>query len=293
MLELVYLAPAEYLHTTDLPYRFASWAFDCPENIALWEDERGELLGWAVLQTPFWTIDYATHPNAPNELRLRLLEWADARAEAIRDTASGHPCWFVNVLRYQGQQIRDLEALGFASQEHVPQYAWSKALLKYTPSLAPLASSLPPGFRIRPLSGVSEVAAYVALHREAFQSESMTEAWRQRTFQHSAYQPDLDIVVEAEDGRMVGFCICWFAPNEGGTPTGRVEPMGVSSEFHRIGLGKALLIEGIRRLQERGAAQVFVECDLNSNYPTPAFALYESVGFRVFQEVLVYRKNYI
>jgi len=44
-------------HVLDLPYRLASWALDEPRNAALWEDEHGHLVAWAVLQTPFWAID--------------------------------------------------------------------------------------------------------------------------------------------------------------------------------------------------------------------------------------------
>ena len=37
MAALVALQAADHLHTVDLPYRLSSWAFDEPENVALWE----------------------------------------------------------------------------------------------------------------------------------------------------------------------------------------------------------------------------------------------------------------
>ena len=55
------------------------------------------------------------------------------------------------------------------------------------------------------------------------------------------------------------------------------------------GLGRAVLAEGLRRLYEQGAQEVLVETD---NYRNAAFALYESVGFRVARDVLVFRKDY-
>ena len=54
----------ENMHVADLPYRFSSWAMDYPENIGLWFDGNENIVGWAVMQTPFWTIDYAVHPRA-------------------------------------------------------------------------------------------------------------------------------------------------------------------------------------------------------------------------------------
>lgn len=63
MLALVHADPGQHLHVIDLPYRLSSWAFDHPENIALWTDRQERLMAWAVLQPPFWTIDYAYHPT--------------------------------------------------------------------------------------------------------------------------------------------------------------------------------------------------------------------------------------
>jgi ribosomal protein S18 acetylase RimI-like enzyme len=65
--------------------------------------------------------------------------------------------------------------------------------------------------------------------------------------------------------------------------------MGVHPAFQGLGLGRALLTETLRRLFAHGAAEVFVETD---NYRDAAFALYESVGFQVWRDVLVFRKNY-
>ncbi|MEM7125524.1 MAG: hypothetical protein AAF702_04305 [Chloroflexota bacterium] len=55
--------PYENLHVADLSYRFSSWAMDFPENIQVWTDDDGKLAGWAFMQSPFWAIDYAYHPE--------------------------------------------------------------------------------------------------------------------------------------------------------------------------------------------------------------------------------------
>ncbi len=71
--------------------------------------------------------------------------------------------------------------------------------------------------------------------------------------------------------------------------TGQIEPLGVHEDFQHQGLGRCLLSEVLRRLQQRGAEWVDVETD---NYRDAAFALYSSVGFQVLEDVLVYRKDY-
>ena len=70
---------------------------------------------------------------------------------------------------------------------------------------------------------------------------------------------------------------------------GQIEPLGVRAEYRRLGLGQAILSEGLKRLQSRGAKQIYVQTD---NYRDAAFKLYESAGFRVSKNILMYRKNY-
>ncbi len=290
MMALVGAHPQDNFHIIDLPYRFSSWAFDNQANIGLWEDEQGELRAWAVLQTPFWAIDYAFHPDAPAAIHPQILAWADAQAQAQLASAYGRPLWFVNVFDRQAERQRDLEAHGFVSVANWGQDSWTKVLLHHERTHALSVHALPAGYSLRPLYGAQEVAAYVALHRAVFESESMTVAWRQRTLQHADYQPELDLVIEDPAGQLAAFCIGWFAPSGiEGRPSGQIEPMGVRADLRAQGLGRAILSEAVRRLYQRGAEHVVVETD---NYRDAAFSLYESVGFRVMDNVLVFRKDY-
>ncbi|MFN8493382.1 MAG: N-acetyltransferase [Caldilineaceae bacterium] len=290
MMALVCDHPQDNFHIIDLPYRFSSWAFDNPANVSLWEDEQGELLAWAVLQTPFWTLDYAYHPAAPATLPAQLLAWADQQAHANLASVYGRPLWFVNVFDWQTQRQRDLETQGFVSVADWVENPWTKVLLHHQPTHPLTVQPLPDGYTLRPLRGVQEVAAYVALHRAVFESESMTTAWRERTLLHPAYQPQMDLVIEDAAGKLAAFCVCWFAPNGiKGRPSGQIEPLGVRADQRQHGLGRAILSEGVRRLYAQGAEHVVVETD---NYRNAAFTLYESVGFQVQENVLVYRKDY-
>lgn len=277
----------DYLHVTDLPYRLSSWAMDYPENSQLWFDD-DKLLGWAIMQTPFWSIDYAYHSDH-SELHPQILTWADERAKAIVDTPSGHPCWFINVFTTQTDRMTDLEAAGFASQADVGDNSWTKVLFLCPSKDVPAESELPDGFTIRPLAGESEVQAYVDLHQAVFQSKNMNLEWRQRTLQQQAYNPDVDLVAVAPDGTLAAFCICWLNTNSAGEITGQIEPLGVSEDFRKLGLGRTILTQGMRQLAANGARSICVETD---NYRDEAYALYESVGFRVEHDVLVYRKDY-
>lgn len=274
------------LHVFDLPYRLSSWALDDPENVRLWFDEDQQLLAWAALQTPFWTIDYVCHPAHESQLHQEILSWADQHAQAVQKTPYERPAWFVMVFSGQNDRIRGLEKAGFQCQSDVGDDSWSKVLMLRSSQMPVQIYQPRSGFTVRSLAGESEVQKYVELHQSVFESKNMTVDWRARTLQHPNYKPGLDIVVESPDKRLVAFCICWFDET---SRTGHVEPLGSHKDFRQYALGRVALSEGLRRLQSLGAQNIFVETD---NYRNTAFRLYESFHFQTIQDVLVYRKDY-
>jgi ribosomal protein S18 acetylase RimI-like enzyme len=281
------------LHVTDLPYQLTTRALEDPENVRLWRDETGRLLGWIVMQIPFDSLDFAVRSEMEAELLPQMLAWADERSRARPEmiplgTPEDKPCWFVNIFADQTACRRILEAAGFADQGDVGEYSWSKVFMKRSADLPVNEYRIPPGFVVRPLKGQEEVEAYVQLHREVFGSKIMNPDWRRRTLLHPDYTPDLDLVVAAPDGRLAAFCVSWL-DSHGTEVIGQIEPLGCHRDFRCYALGRVALAEGLRRLKAHGAAQIFVETD---SWRNTAFQLYESMGFKVARDVLVYRKDY-
>jgi ribosomal protein S18 acetylase RimI-like enzyme len=274
-------------HVIDLPYRFSSWAFDDPDNVRLWFNDKQELVAWAILQTPWWTFDYVYDPALDLNLHQEILAWADRRAMTVINTAYGHPAWFVMVFPEQIDRILDLEKAGFQCQSDVGDNSWSKVLLRRSIEIPIKIYGPPAGFTVRSLAGENEVKDYVELHQSVFESRNMTVDWRQRTLKHPSYKPELDVVVESPDGRLVAFCVCWFDEK---SLEGQVEPLGCHKDFRKYALGRVALSEGLHRLQALGAGHIFVETD---NYRDTAFRLYESFDFEVIKNVHVYRKDYV
>jgi ribosomal protein S18 acetylase RimI-like enzyme len=276
----------ENLHVVDLPYRLSSWGLDDPANAHLWFDDQDRLTAWAFLNKPFWTMDYALHPAVQKEILPQVLEWVRARAAAMKAADQGLPCWFMMAFASQPERGSLLEAAGFASQADVGEDSWSKVLM-HRPGDLPLKRYQPPsGFTLRPLAGQAEVSAYVELHQTVFGTKNMTTDWRSRTLSHPAYRPDLDIVIETPEHRLGSFCIGWM---DADTRYGHVEPLGCHKDFTRYALGRTALCEVLYRLQSAGCNAIYVETD---NYRDTAFRLYESVGFRILQDVIVYRKDF-
>ena len=80
---------------------------------------------------------------------------------------------------------------------------------------------------------------------------------------------DLKIAVAAPDGRFVAFCGIFYEPRN---QYAYVEPVATDPDYRRRGLGRAAVLEGIRRCGELGASVAYV----GSNQP-----FYLSLGFRV------------
>jgi mycothiol synthase len=287
MYDLALAFPEAAFHVVDLPYRLCSPSAQMLENVRLWEDAQGRLLGFAIAQLPWLTVDYVVHPSAREAgVEQAILNWALARWPQFMAERGLKYSLFLEAREDQPERIALLEYLGFVRDE------W------HTLHLAqPLNGTVPPaqppeGFTIRPLAGEEEAEGYVALHRAAFGSENMTLDWRLRTLRTPQYIPELDLVAVAPDGRLAAFCICWLSQHshdENGSNTGQVEPMGVHPDFQQRGLGRAILLEGLRRLREHGALTAFVDSDGEND---PSRLLYESAGFRVASTVLKYRKDF-
>jgi ribosomal protein S18 acetylase RimI-like enzyme len=96
----------------------------------------------------------------------------------------------------------------------------------------------------------------------------------------------LDLVAVAPDGRLAAFCIGWALSDHSET---QVEPLGVHPDFQQLGLGRAVLLEGLRRMQAIGARRAHVE---TYSVNDPARGLYESVGFQATRTPLTYSKTF-
>lgn len=280
--------PRSATHAVDLPYRLSSAASvpqrpDCQVETILWH-EGSELVAWAVWTPGSQETDMAVHAMHAATLEPEILAWSGERARALARGRSDPLLWWVSVRDDNESRIALLEANGFDRRTFVTR--------RYERVLAELSSVsresvLPDGLEVRPLRGESEVPAYVEAHRAAFNSTAMTIERRQSTLRVPGYRPELDLVVAARDGRVASFAILWLGPERGGRCEGQFEPVGTHPDFQRRGLGRALLLEGMRRLRAAGATHAIAETE---NVRVAANALYRSVMRRTGRRKLHYSK---
>ena len=129
------------------------------------------------------------------------------------------------------------------------------------------------GYKIRSLGEEAELPARSWASWRAFHPDEPDEAYEGWEWYHNIqrqplYRRDLDLVVVAPEGKIVSFCTIWY---DDVTRTGLYDPVGTVPEYQRKGLGKAVMREGLRRLQKMGAVKAFV-----NGYSPEANALYNS-----------------
>jgi predicted N-acetyltransferase YhbS len=82
------------------------------------------------------------------------------------------------------------------------------------------------------------------------------------------YRRDLDLYIVGPDGKYVACCIAWY---DSYNRMGILEPVGTHPAFRGLGLGREVVLEGIRRAANLGADKVWVGSGQR---------FYEAIGFQ-------------
>ncbi|MFN2242655.1 MAG: GNAT family N-acetyltransferase [Anaerolineae bacterium] len=236
-------------------------------KIGIWEDE-SKIVAVAHYEWHLGEAFFQLHPRYPH-LRQEMLEYAEQNLVG-RTKEDGRT--------YLRAYVNDNdEAFGLLVRAH--GYAMdageARPLAQFAiPDPFP-PIHLPEGFR---LTSLAEDCDWAKVHRalwRGFNHEGeppMNEAEledRQRMFDTPKARRDLKIAVEAPSGEFVAFCGMFFEPE------GRfayVEPVATDPDYRRQGLGRAAVLEGIRRCGALGATVAYV----GSDQP-----FYLSIGFEV------------
>lgn len=145
---------------------------------------------------------------------------------------------------------------------------------------------LPDGFRMGWLEPALD-DAYVELHRAAWSTRAPSP-YRRALHDAVTAMPDFDrrlvAIATAPDGTLAAYCIAWLDPL---ARTVEIEPLGTRPEFRRLGIGRAIVDEVVRRAAERDAASVLV---WGTGTNPIAVHLYESAGFSSRRVLREYRR---
>jgi ribosomal protein S18 acetylase RimI-like enzyme len=275
-----------YIHVGDLKW----WLYYPPlegdfwGHIHLWDDaaQTGRLLGWALISPDWVGFDVFVQPELRGSLQAEMMYlWGQEQAEQIaraKCKPNIHVFWI----------LQDDMVLEKHFRRH--GYKHTQEFVHLTRSLDAIISppQVPGGFVVRGCRGEPEVVARAKAQFGAFNSSAQFERYEERfsNFMRSpVYDPELDIVAVAPDGQVGAFCIVWTDPVN---QVGLFEPVGTHPDFRRSGLGKAVMLEAMRRLQGRGMKSAIVSTPDDN---LPAIKLYESIGFQIVNRLGTYDKD--
>jgi mycothiol synthase len=244
-----------FLHAGDVWWRYGR---DEPEShqFRLWfEADRLIGLGWVTFGTD---LELHVHPKLETAdfetLALEIVNWAKRVGTGVINSESAIE---------NTKLMRFFESCGFESEDS-KGFMFAKDLSEPIPEL-----ELQPGFQARHVLE-SEFEERVGVHRDAFDPSKFTLARYARVRSMLGYNPELDLVISTPENTFASFCQVWFS---GGV--GYFEPVGTRAAFRRQGLGRAVILEGFRRLKALGAHRAMVFSGTKNR------EFYESCGFRV------------
>ncbi len=272
-----------YVHIGDVNW----WLFypdqsaEFSQRIFFWED-KDDVLGWCLLTPDEGYWDVFVHPRLRQTARAEaMLVWAEERlTEMVKAKGGDKVCVFWIDERDDWRRSL-LEQRGYVLRHSDPQFTRS------------LAGSLPEpvvpeGFVMRASAGEAEAESRARASYAAFKSKWEWDKYMHRriSFMRSpVYENERDMVAVAPDGTIAAFAIHWFDPVN---KVGNFEPVGAHPDYQRRGLGRAVLLDSMRRMKAHGMETAIVGTNHDNE---AAIKLYESVGFRLRHRDCDYAKN--
>ena len=237
------------------------------KGMILWENENGEItailndLGGGELRLHI-------HP------RFRTAEFENdvlAQTEMCFATQDESGRSFVYMPVFAGDTLHQ-EVL--AQRGYAKQKGWSHHWRRDLDALLP-DTPLPEGYIIRSMGDLDEHPARSWASWRSFHSDEPVGAydgdysWFRNLQSAPLYRRDLDIVAVTATGEIASFCTIFY---DDYTRSAVSVLVGTVVEHWRRGLGKAVIVEGMRRLKTMGCTRIFATA-----YDPPADALYGSV----------------
>ena len=255
-----WLEPAwEYMHNH--PYLDQS----SRGRIGIWEED-GVMVAFVTYESQLGEAFFQFHP-AYKHLRREMLDYAE---NSLHDTSRDGRKYlraFINDM--DDEFVSLVKARGYTKDD-----GESRTMCQYVIQNPFPEIQLPEGFHLTSLAEECDWAKVNRVLHRGFNHEGEPPASeedlenRRKMFDTPTARRDLKIAVKAPDGNFVAFCGMFYEPTN---RFAYVEPVATDPDYRRMGLGKAAVLEGIRRCGELGATVAYVGNDL---------PIYRAVGFK-------------
>ncbi len=238
----------------------------CLGQIGVWEDG-GEIVAVAHPEWRLGEAFFQRHP-AYRHLRGEMLDYAEANLTGI-SARDGCRCLCIYANDDDPDFLALVQGRGYEKDPEGTRPLYRFDIPAPFPPI-PLAA----GFRLTSLAAEPD---WAKVHRVLWRGfdhagePPMSDeelASRRRMFDTPKARRDLKIAVAAPDGAFVAFAGTFYEPTH---RFAYVEPVATDPAYRRLGLGRAAVLEGIRRCAALGATVAYV----GSDQP-----FYQAVGFK-------------
>lgn len=281
---------------SELRQEFETPSLDKARDLHLWEDADSKLIGFGQLWIPesgeeidgfLW---FRVHPTARGgALERQIVAWAEGRMREVGQERSAQVKLRSGTRADKSNYIAMLESCGFTTDRFF--FTMERSL-----SLPVSEPQLPASFTIRQIRSNEDAQAWVELFNQSFIDHWNHHDLTVESYKHwltdPDYKPELDLVAVAADGIFAAFCHCHISLEDNkrnGRNEGWIGTLGTRRGFRRMGLGRAMLLAGMQQLKAAGVDTARLGVD--SENPSGAFRLYESVGFRKVYTRIMFVKD--
>jgi mycothiol synthase len=279
----------------ELRAELAAPGVDHERDLRLWHDAAGRLVGWGRLSIAesdegvdgrCWL---RVHPVARhNVLEPAIIGWAAARLQQLGRELRRPARLLTGARNDQDDRLVLLREHGFTPV----RYFFTMRRPLDVPIPEP---QVPPGFTIRSFQPGLDDVQWLQLGNRAFRDHWNHHETTIDELQHELaapqFRPDLYQLAIAPDQSFAAYCQCEINQEQierTGRSEGFVAGLGTDPRFRKLGLGRAMLLAGLQRLQAAGAVSALISVDAEN--PSGAVRLYDSVGFQSFETWIMLHK---
>ncbi len=151
------------------------------------------------------------------------------------------------------------------------------------------AYDLPEGFHITTLKETYDINQYRRVLWKGFnhqlngEGEFQISKEKDQLGQEEMIRPNVDLSLKvaavAPDGNFAAYCGMWYDPKAGYAV---IEPVATDPDYRKMGLGRAVVLEGIRRVGKLGAKTALVGSSQQ---------FYYSIGLRPFATTTMWKQK--
>jgi mycothiol synthase len=274
-------SPASGYHPGDLNWWFyyGDADKDLSQYVTVWEDAAGGVAAWAFCTYEARSADVGIHPRLRGTAaEIAILNWVETALTETQRAAPDQTTVTIIADDDEAARMAYLSSRGFRPEDVFVLFVQDIRAPISTPTL-------PEGFYFLDRMDAAHADLRADVHFQAFSPNSKMTGDRYRHFMTAPrYDPVLDTVVVAPDDRFAAYAMGW---NDAVSRVSTFEPVGTRPEFQRRGLGRAALLEGMRRMQARGMETATVVANASS---AGNIVFYQSAGFVIANRIRAYKK---